>query len=172
LSGELRVAALAEPAEEAVGLRADERIALGMGDHGGETGELELVQGLVERGRDGEIGKFDEEVIFLVEGVAGGVVADVLKILKAEVEIATGCEDEAAFEGLLNFIPAFFYQFGKERKGRMGMRGGNDVGNSVGNGHFCHGEREFKGVGAIVEARKYVAMNVNHGWGRIAQGRC
>jgi hypothetical protein len=41
---------------------------------------------------------------------------------------------------------------------------------AVGNSHFRHGAGDIEGVGAVVEARKYVAMNVNHVFWRIAQG--
>jgi hypothetical protein len=93
----------------------------------------------------------------------------VLQVLKAEMEIAASGDIEAAFEGGLNFIPAFFYQFGNKRMGGMGMGRGDNVGNTVGNSHFRHGAGDIEGVGTVVKARKYVAMKVNHVLGRIAQ---
>lgn len=162
MRGDLRVAALAQPAKEAVGLRADEGIAFGMSDDRGEAGELEFVEGLVERGGDGEVGKLDEEVVFLVEGEAGRVVADLLKIFEAEMEIASRSENEPAIEGVLNLISALFYQFGNKSMGRMGVGRADHVGNAIGDGHFRHGESEFEGVWAIVKAWKDVAVNVDH----------
>src|SRR6202046_1208876 len=97
-SGDLRVAALAEPARKTVGLGANERIALGMRDDGLDAGELELVERLVARSRDGEIGELDEEIIFFVERVAPGIGADVEEIVVAHVKIAAEAEREAAGE--------------------------------------------------------------------------
>jgi hypothetical protein len=44
----------------------------------------------------------------------------------------------------------------------MGVGSADDVGDAVGDSHFRHVAGDIEGVGAIVEARKYVAMNVNH----------
>jgi hypothetical protein len=171
LSGQLCVAALSQPAEQALGLRADQGIAFRMRNHRLEAGELEFVESLVEGGRDGEVGKFDQQIVFLVERVAAGVVADVLQVLKAEMEITARGDGEAAFESSLNFIPAFFYQFGNETMGWMGVGRGDDVGDAVGDGHFRHRAGDIERVWAVVKARKYVAMNVNHIFVRIAQAR-
>jgi hypothetical protein len=142
-----------------------------MGDYRLKSGKLEFVKGLVEGGRNREVGKFDEQVVFLIQGVAGGVVANVLEVFKAEMEVAAGCKSKAAFEGGLNFIPAFFYQFGNERMGGMGVRSADDVGDAVGDSHFGHSAGDIEGIGTVVEARKYVAMHVDHVLRRIAQRR-
>jgi hypothetical protein len=171
LAGDLRVTALLQPAEEALGLCADQRIALGMSDYWLKSGKLKLVKGLVEGGRNREVGKFDEQVVFLIQGVAGGVVANVLEVFKAEMEVAAGGESKAAFEGGLNFISALFYQFGNEGMGGMGVRRADDVGDAVGDSHFGHRAGDIEGIGTVVEARKYVAMHVDHVLRRIAQRR-
>lgn len=50
--GDLNVAALLEPFEQALGLGPDEGIAFGMRDDGTEAGELKLMESLVHGGRD------------------------------------------------------------------------------------------------------------------------
>jgi len=50
--GDLNVAALLKPFEEAFGLSPDEGIAFGMRDDGTQASELELVENLVHGGRD------------------------------------------------------------------------------------------------------------------------
>jgi len=94
---------------------------------------------------------------------------NVLEIFEAEMEVASRGENEPSFKARLNFIPALFYQFGNETIRLIRVRSPNDVRNPVLNGHFRHGARDFKGRGAVVETRKYVAMDVNHLPGRIAQ---
>lgn len=162
LGGDLRVTALAQPAEEAVGLGPNQRIPFGMGDDGMQAEELEFVQGLVHGGRDGVVGKFDEEIIFLVERVEGRMLADMLEIFEAQVEIAAGGDGETAVEAGLKFIPAHFYQFGNELVIGAGVRGGDDVRDAVADGHFSHGHGHFGIGGAVVKSWKYMAMNINH----------
>lgn len=165
----LRVAALLQPVKQPGGLRADQGIALGMRDDRAKPRQVQFVEGVVERCRNRIVGAFDEEIIFLVERIAGGIVTNVLEIFEAEMEIAPRRENEASLKESLNFVAALFYQFGVETVGLIRMGSSNDVRNPVFNGHFRHGAGDFKGLGAVIEARKYVAMNVNHLPGRIAQ---
>ena len=114
----LNVAALAQPVEKALGLRANQRIAFRMRDDRAKAGELQFVQGLIERRRNRIVGKFHEQIVFLVERKAGGVVPDVLKIFEAEVEIAAGRENQAPLEARLKFVPALLDQFRDKRMAR------------------------------------------------------
>ncbi len=45
------------------------------------------------------------------------------------------------------------------------------MGNAVGNSHFRHGAGCVERVGAVIKARKYVGMNVDHARARITQRR-
>jgi hypothetical protein len=42
------------------------------------------------------------------------------------------------------------------------MWGADNMCDSVGDGHFGHLNRRFKTIRSVVQARKNVAMNVNH----------
>ena len=40
--------------------------------------------------------------------------------------------------------------------------GGDDVGDAVLDGHFGHGAGDFEGFRPVIQARKDVAMNIDH----------
>ena len=67
-----------------------------------------------------------------------------------------------AFEESLNFIPALLYQFGNEFVVLARVRCADDMGDAVSDGHFGHGFCGVERVCAVIEARKYVGMNINH----------
>lgn len=94
---------------------------------------------------------------------------NILQVFEAEMEVATGGQNEPAFETSLKFIPALPYQFGNETMVGTRVWSADDVGYAVLDRHFGHAASDFERRGAIIEARKYVAMNVNHQWGRITQ---
>ena len=133
--------------------------------------QLQFVQSLVQRRRNRVVGEFHEQIVFLVERVAGRVVPNILKIFEAEMEVAAGGEDQASFKRRLNFIPALLYQFGNEIVILARVRRPDDVSDAIGDGHFSHRARDFERFCAVIEARKYVAMNINHQSARITQGR-
>jgi len=162
LSGDLRVTTLPQPPKKPLGLRPDQRIALRMRDDGADPGELQLMQRLIERRRNREIGKFDQQVVLLIQSEPFRVVLYFLKIVEAQVEITPGGQGQPPLEASLNFIPALLYQFGNKRVVRIRMWCANYVGNSIGNRGFSHGAGHLERLGAIIKIRKYVAMNINH----------
>lgn len=44
----------------------------------------------------------------------------------------------------------------------MRVRGGDHVSDAVGDGHFGHGAGDFHALGAVVQSRENMAMNVDH----------
>ena len=90
----LDVASLPQPAEKALGLRADQRVALGMSDDGMKY--RPSCSSCKAWSRDGGIEKSansTKQIVFLVQGEALGIAADFLQIFKAEVEVAAGCQN-------------------------------------------------------------------------------
>ncbi len=78
------------------------------------------------------------------------------------MKVASGSKYETALKKRLNFIPALLYQFGNEFVVLARVRRADHMGNAVGDGHFGHGDGGVERVRTVIEARKYVGMNVNH----------
>ena len=133
-----------------------------MRDDGTQSGKLQFVQGLIQRRRNRVVGKLDQEIVLLIERVARGIVLDVLQIFKAQMEIAPGGQNETPREDGLKLIAALPHQAGTERVVLIRVRGADDVRDAVGDGHFAHRLRDFERFGAVVDAGKYVAMNIHH----------
>ena len=72
------------PAIEPIRLGADQAVALGVRDDGGETFELEVMQGVVHGGRNREIGQLDQQVLLLMDGVLLRILMNVLEILETQ----------------------------------------------------------------------------------------
>ena len=114
-----------------------------MGEDWGHAGELELVDGFAHAAGDGEVGQLDEEVVLLVDGVAGGVGVGVLDVVEAEVEVAAGAEDEGdgfGGEGGAEFGDSFGVDGGVEGPVGAGVWRADDVGDAVARGHAGHGD--------------------------------
>ncbi len=98
--------AVAHPLGEQGEVTLERGVAFGVGEDGGYAGVLEVVEGFADAGGDAEVGEFDEQVFFVVDGVAGGIGESVLDVVVAEMEVATlaegegdgfGCEGGAEF---------------------------------------------------------------------------
>ena len=165
----LRVAALPQPAIEALGLRANQRIALGMRDDRPKPGELQFVQRLVERRRNRIVREFDEQVVLLVQREARRRPAGCLAGFQSSGGSRTRWRKRAA----LRIRPEVHSGAGlsiRERKASWArVRSADNVRDAVLDGHFGHRARNFHRLRPVVKIRKYVAMNVNHQQCRIAQ---
>src|SRR6185437_4900898 len=89
LRRDLNVATLPQPSKQALGLGSNQGVALRVSDDGMEASKLQFVQGLVQSRRNGEIRKFDQEIVLLVQREALRRGLDLLQILKTEMEIAS-----------------------------------------------------------------------------------
>ncbi len=74
-------------------------VALGMGEDGGKAGELELVEGFGEAGRQAVVGDFDEQVVEAVDAEAGGVCFGLLDVVEGDMEVAAAAEGEGDMFG-------------------------------------------------------------------------
>src|SRR5262249_43907715 len=84
---------------------------------------------------------------------------------RIHMKVASGCEGQPVSEACLELI-AERADTGKiEIVIITGMRSGNNVGNTVGNGIFGHSQRIFDLIGAIVDSGQYVAVEIDHGKG-------
>src|SRR5580698_8486862 len=158
----LYVASLPQPFVKTLGLRANQGVALRMRNNRMQASQLEFVQGLIKRRRNRVIRELDKKIALLVQRKSGGIVPDVLQILEAEMEVTPGRKDQPSFEQGLKFVPSPPYQLRDERVVRARVWRPNDVRDAVLDGHFRHPAGDFHGRRAIIEARKYMAMDVNH----------
>ena len=96
--GDLHVATKLDPLEQALWLGAKYSVALGMCDDGAQSGQLQFVQSLVHRWRDGKFVELDEKIVLLINAVLRNVAANGANIFRAEVEIAAGGQREATIK--------------------------------------------------------------------------
>src|SRR5205807_10623566 len=74
-SGHLSEAALAHPLFQALRTRAQNAVALRVGDHPRDTCKLNLVQRLVHRRRDRKLVELQEQEIALIDAIVRGILA-------------------------------------------------------------------------------------------------
>src|SRR5277367_1706600 len=84
----LRVATLAQPAKESVRFRPNQWVAFRMRNDRQDSREVQFVQRLICRGRNGIVGKLYQQVVLLVQRVPVRKVSDLLQILVAQMKIA------------------------------------------------------------------------------------
>ena len=169
-AGDLDKAPLAHPTGEPLRLRPEDGVALGMSDDGPETGEMEPMESLVHGPWNRKFVEFDEQVIPLIDAEGSGILMNGGKIFWIEMKIAAGGELEAAFEPGLEIV-AQAADFGVFKfVARVGMRGGDEASDSVGDCGFRHGERLLDGGRAIVNSGQDVAVQINHGCGEASDG--
>src|SRR5277367_6427771 len=101
-----------------------------MSDDRPQTGELQMMQRLIHRRRNRIVGKLYQQVVLLVQGEAAGNALNLLQILKAQVKVASGSENQAPCDTRLNLIAAQTYQFGNKSMLRMRVRRGDHVRNA------------------------------------------
>src|SRR5271155_2943438 len=102
-----------------------------MSDDRPQTGELQMMQRLIHRRRNRIVGKLYQQVVLLVQREAAGKALYLLQVLKAQVKVASGGEDQASFDASLHFLTPQVDQFGNECMLRMRVRRGNHVRNAV-----------------------------------------
>ncbi len=79
------------------------------------------------------------------------------------MEVAAGRENQAPFKKRLQFVAALPDFHGIEDMIGVRVRRPDYVRNAVGDRHFRHGNRNVDRIRPVVEARKNVAMNIDHG---------
>ncbi len=133
-----------------------------MCDDGAETRKLKILKDLVHRGRNAIVVEFEEQVVFPIDAEGGGVSANSSKIFQAQMKIAAGGQGEAAVEFFLKKSTDLAHLRIVERVVGTGVGRSDDVGDAVVDGLFGHGERLVKRPGAVVKARKDVAVKIDH----------
>src|ERR1700676_433957 len=162
VGGDLNKAAVAHPLFEAVRLPAENAVALGVSNDGAESGELQVVKGLIHVRGNGKLVEFHEEAVAVDDAKAGSVFAEGHEVFRAEMEVAAGGEGQPVADAFLQVIPALSYGGEIEKICVAGMRSGDDVGDAVGDGGFGHGQRCFHRFRPVVDAGKNVAVKIDH----------
>jgi len=133
-----------------------------MRDDGAETRKLKILKDLVHRGRNAIVVEFEEQVVFPIDAEGGGASAKSSKIFQAQMKIAAGGQGEAALEFFLKNSTDLAHLRIVEGVLGTGVGRSDDVGDAVVDGLFGHGERLVKRPGAVVKARKDVAVKIDH----------
>ncbi len=88
LRSHLHVATLREPFEEAIGLRANQRVPFRMRNDRTNPASCRLCNAWSMKAESRKIGKLDEQIILLIQRIAVRIEANIFKIFVAEMEIA------------------------------------------------------------------------------------
>lgn len=163
--GNLHEHAFAKPGGEACVVALQGGIALRVGEDEAEAGEAKLIKNLFKAGGESMVRELDEEIVSSVERIFAGMGDGVLDVVVAEVEITAGGEGER--DGFVDEGGTECGNFLVDERRRevvtaAGVRGTDDVGDSIGEGHAGHGDGGFEVRGAIVKAREQVMMDVDH----------
>ncbi len=150
------------PLCQAFRLGPQENVALRMGNHRTQTGELKFVQRLVHRGRNRHFIEFHKHVIFLVDAKMRRVLLQSQKILRIEMKIASGRQRQSFAHELLQCVTAFPDPLIIKRKYTIGVGSSNHMRDSVGDRGFRHEQRLLDGLRPIIESRQNVTMQINH----------
>ena len=124
--------------------------------------QVKRVKSVVNIRRDGEIRKFHQQIILLIQRVPRFVDLNIRKIFVAQMKVASGGKFQLVANPGLKFISELEYQFGTELVFRVRVRRRDDVRNAVCNGDFRHLDGNFHGLRAVVNTGKNVAMDINH----------
>ena len=120
------------------------------------------MQRLVQRRRNRKIRKFHQQIIFLIQRIAVRIEANIFEILITQMKVAAGRQNQAAFKTRLQLIAALLDFHGIEDMIRVRVRRPDHVRDAVRDRHLRHGDRHLKRIRPVIEARKNVAMNVDH----------
>jgi len=138
--GDLHKATEPRPFCHALRLAAENGVALGVGDYGPQTLDLQGVQGVVHGGWDGDFVELDEQVIALVDAETRGVSPQSLEIFRVEMKVASGSQLQPVTDfGLQAFAQALNARI-IERIIVAAMWRGDDMGNAVGDCRFGHSQ--------------------------------
>src|SRR5712692_3351109 len=138
-----------------------------MRDDRQELRQVKLVESVLDRGRDGEVGKLDEKVVLLIDRVVPGLRVQRLEVFVTQMEVTAGGQNQAISQAGLEFTLALLYQFGMEWEAVAGMGCAHDMGDSIGDGHFRHLEGFFERIRSVIQAGQDVAMDINHRTWRV-----
>jgi len=153
---------LLRPLHHALQVLAQNWVALGMSDDGGDALIAELHETVCGLRRNAVVVQLDQHVVRACDGVARGIGEHVLQIVVGEMEVAAEAERERGADERLQMIDQALEINTVVVVAVVGVRGRDLMRDAVGRGHAAHGYRNVPGLGAVVHFRKNVRMNVDH----------
>ncbi len=161
-AGHLDDAALFGPFHHALRTLAQNRIAFGMRDDGGDSAIAQLGKTFCDLLRHAVVAQFNQHVVRAFDGVARGVGEQVLQVVVGKMEVAAqGERERIAYESLevrdeaLKIRAVIVIAI-------VGVGRGNLMSDAIGGGHAAHGDGDFPGLRSVVHFRKNVRVNVDH----------
>ena len=124
--------------------------------------ELQIVQRTVEKRWKGEIRELHEQIGFLVQREPRGIGAHGCKVFVAHMQVASGREDQARANLLLQLISEAADALGIEGVVVVGVGCGHDARDAVGDGRFGHAHGIVHGLRPVVQAGQQVTVNIDH----------
>src|SRR5713226_1616394 len=121
-SGHLSEAALAYPLFQALRPRAQNGVALRVGDHRLHAGKLNLVQRLVHRIWDRKLIELHQKKMKLVDAILPGILAQRLEIFRIEMKIETGGDFQTFADFRLQLVSKLAHARKMERVCAVGVR--------------------------------------------------
>lgn len=162
VGGYLDEAASFDPLGKTLKIFLQVGVALGVGNHRGDSHFQQAKQGRGDLLGNGVIAELDEEIAGVADGVAVGVGEGVLEVVVGEVEIASQSEMGRVAGQLAKPLETggqFFPMIGVLV---IGVGGGDDVLNAVLSGQPAHFQGHVPGGGAVIHFGDDVTVNVNH----------
>ena len=138
-----------------------QRVALRMSDDGSEADGLETLEDFLRGTRDEKFGEFDQNVTLVINGVFCRMGQGIVDVFHGQVEIAPAMDARAGTGGRLQFGDLTLDQIRVESKLQVGVRRGDNIGGARLGRQAQHRYRNLESLGAIVETRQDVAMDID-----------
>jgi len=143
-------------------MRAQNAVALRMGDHRPHAGKLNYVQRLVHRRRYRKLVELHQQEIALMDAKLPGIFAQRCEILRVEMKIAARRDFQPVANSRLQLVSELAHPREIKKILTAGVRRGNHVSDSIGNRRLRHRQGFFHGGRAIIESRQNVTVQIDH----------
>ena len=131
-----------------------------MRQHRGDPDLTQPHHRLLNLGRNAVVAEFHQKIAIAGDGIPLRVELQIGQILIGHVEVAAQAEFQAWTETRAQLLEAGFVRFAVIGVALVGVRSGDHVLDAVGLRHAAHCERNFPGLGAVIDLRKNVRMNI------------
>jgi hypothetical protein len=133
-----------------------------MGDDRAKSHELQIVQRVVHRWGNRVLAELHQKIVFLVDAEARRIHAQGFDIFEVDVEVAPGGQLQALAEEPLKLLVQLPHPRVVKGVLTAGVRGAHDVGDALVDRGLGHRQGCLHVLGAVIQARQNMAMNIHH----------
>ena len=161
-SSHLNDAALLGPLHHALQVLAQNLVAFGMGDDGGDAAVAQLHKTIRNLLRDAVIAQLDQHVVRAFNRIARGIGQHILQVVVGEMEVAAQAKRQRVAHKLLQVLDQSLKIRAIIVIAVVGMGCGDLVRDAIGRRHAAHRDRNFPRLRSVVHFRKNMRVNVDH----------